>query len=175
VTRFKGLTRPTIYIDSNIFSVLHYTGGDLIVLSQQVVTREWWQHESVHFDVFASSVTEGELKQGRYTAQAAAVAEVRRVKYLPFSRKVRECAADFVTRRIVPSEKPVDAIQLAFATVYAIDYLLTWNHAHLANVNVQARLKKLNLSLEMRVPLVVTPHSISKKAYGEEIRRDEKA
>jgi hypothetical protein len=37
--------RPTIYLDSNIPSVLHYRGSNIGTLHQQMVTREWWETE----------------------------------------------------------------------------------------------------------------------------------
>ena len=77
--------------------------------------------------------------------------------------------------RIVPFDqsKIGDAIQLAFATVYRVDYLLTWNHAHLANVDVQRRLNEVNRSRGWRSPLLVSPETIPWAALGQTIRRED--
>ena len=37
-----------------------------------------------------------------------------------------------------------DAAYLGFACSYAIDYLLTWNCAHIANAEVRRQLSRLN-------------------------------
>jgi len=67
--------------------------------------------------------------------------------------------------------KEVDALHLAFATVYRVDYLLSWNRAHLVSEETQAKLVGFQVAFGVRTPLVVSPESIPKAALGEDIRR----
>jgi hypothetical protein len=41
-----------------------------------------------------------------------------------------------------------------------MDYLLTWNCRHLANVNKARRLEELNEKMELSTPRLITPHQI---------------
>ena len=49
---------------------------------------------------------------------------------------------------------------------YQMDYLLTWNCRHLAHEVLQRRLVKLNESLKLMTPLIVTPEELF--AFSEE-------
>jgi hypothetical protein len=50
----------------------------------------------------------------------------------------------YFREHIVPSEKAADAARLAFASVYQIPFLCTWNFKHLANAFALRRLRELN-------------------------------
>jgi hypothetical protein len=82
-----------------------------------------------------------------------------------------ECFAVLQAARIVPDGKQGDAMQLALSTIHRIDYLLTWNHAHLANVDTQRRLEELTRRFAWREPVIVSPETIPRVALGQEIRR----
>ena len=45
-----------------------------------------------------------------------------------------------------------DTIHVAAATVHAMDYLLSWNVKHLANINKRAQLAKICLRIGMPPP-----------------------
>lgn len=57
----------------------------------------------------------------------------------------------------MPQKDTRDALHLAFASVYKVDVLLTWNCAHLANVNKKEHMKKMNAALGLFLPEIVTP------------------
>jgi len=69
--------------------------------------------------------------------------------------------------------KPGDAYQLAFAVAYGMDYLLSWNQAHLANALTQVRLRELASERNWRCPLLVTPDTIPRAALGQALRRQD--
>lgn len=165
------MSKPTIYVDTNIFSFLHYQGSDSTALAKRTATHEWWEAERSGFVLYASTATENELADGKYPGQEKALAEVRRLTYLAFSSAVREMAQKLLEQHVVPAAVPGDAFQLAFATVHRVDYLLSWNRAHLVNAETQAKLARFRASLGSRPPLVVSPVSIPKALLGESIRR----
>ena len=82
----------TAYVDSNIFSVLYYRGGDVTMLHQQLDTWLWWDSERQWFTLYGSSFIEQELSAGRYPNQEKALAAARRTTYVPLSEAMRECA-----------------------------------------------------------------------------------
>ncbi len=163
--------KPTIYLDTNIPSVLHYRGTSVATIHQQMVTREWWETERKWFQVLASVFTEGELRQGQFAGQDRAIRLVRRLRYLPFAAAVRECAETYLDHRLIPKEYPGDAVQLAFATVHRVDYLLTWNYAHLANLDTQRRLRAVNSRFGWHTPYLVSPETVPRVGLGQSIRR----
>lgn len=165
---------PTIYLDTNILSVLYYRGRDIGGEYHREMTVDWWVHEREHFKLVCSNATELELRQGKYSGQEKAVAACRRLPYLPITGEVRQYVALLRRRGIVPLEKPGDAMQLAVATMYDVDYLLTWNYAHLANLETQSKLEALNEMYNRRSPLLVSPETIPKVRLGQSILRKPK-
>jgi hypothetical protein len=142
-----------------------------LALGRRVGTRDWWHGERQHFTLWVSSVTQDELEAGRFPRQAEAVAVARRLRCLPVVAEAREFAERLLDRHVVPDTKPGDALQMAIAVVHRIDYLLTWNYAHLANPIAQGQLEDSCRQLGWRAPLLVSPETIPKIALGQSIRR----
>ncbi len=99
---------------------------------------------------------------------------IRKLSYLQIDSRVSKLAETLLAKHLVPASKPRDALQMAIATIYEIDYLLTWNYAHLANPFVQQRLAALCDQFKIQVPSMVSPESIPKVAMSQIIRRKPK-
>jgi len=165
------MAKPTIYLDANIISVLHYNGNSTFALLRRLATRDWWALELPFFHPWTSRTVVLELTDGQYRGQPEAVAEALWLPHLPFTAAVKHCATALVNKALVPETQSADALHLAFAVVHRIDYLLTWNHAHLANVETQQRLAELCRDRGWRAPLLVSPDAIPKASFGQTIRR----
>lgn len=163
--------RPSIYLDTSLLAALYYRSGSLDGIRRQRATEEWWQQERRHFRLFALGATEDELRQGEYDAKKAAVAAVLKLPYVPVTHEAQRWAEWYVEQGIIPMTKRADALQLALASVHEIDYLLTWNYAHLANAATQARLSGANQAQELWIPWLVSPDTIPKVSLGQPIRR----
>ncbi len=57
----------------------------------------------------------------------------------------------------MPRNDPADALHLAFACVYEMDYLLTWNCKHLANTEKLRHIQVVNARLGLITPFLLTP------------------
>lgn len=163
--------KPTVYLDTNILSVLCYQGSNLKTIHQGMVSREWWDSERRWFRVYGSVFTESELSQGLYPGQDQALKLVQRLRFLPFTARVRECAQVYLDERVIPRERPGDAVQLAFAPIHRIDYLLTRNYAHSANLDTQRKLESVTRRRAWRPAFLVSPETIPRVALGQVIRR----
>src|SRR5438445_9021879 len=127
------MTKPTVYLDTNIISAYWFTGLDVDGLARRAKTRDWWRYEREHFSVWVSAASEDELAAGRFRRQADCLRFVRRLAYLPITGNTRRFAIELAEQGVVPAEKPGDALQMAVCAVHHIDYLLSWNYAHLLN------------------------------------------
>lgn len=162
---------PTVYLDTNVISTYWYEGADVLGLSRRAITRDWWDTERRNFEIWVSAVTEDELRAGVYSRQADCLRMVRRLKYLPITATAREMVARLLLKDVVPANKPGDAFQMAVCAIQGIDYLVSWNYAHLTNPVAQERLAAICRRLKLRVPSLVSPETIPRKSLGQEIRR----
>ena len=55
------------------------------------------------------------------------------------------------------------------AVAYAMDYLVTWNCAHLANGEVIRQLQEVNGELGRATPIIVTPEELLESPAEEEV------
>ena len=168
------MKKPTVYLDTNIVSAYCYRGKAAAGLVRYTMTRDWWEYERMQFAVCASSATEDELAAGKFARQEECLRFVRRLPYLPITTQTRQIAARLIEWGVVPTEKPGDALQLAVCAAHGVDYLLSWNYAHLVNPVAQKQLEAICSQLSMRSPFLVSPESIPRVSLGQSIRRRER-
>jgi hypothetical protein len=65
-------------------------------------------------------------------------------------------------------------LQLAVVTYYDIDYLLTWNYAHLANPDVQRKLQEVAERMKWNAATLVSPDTIPRRGLGQSIHRKQR-
>ncbi|MFO0837052.1 MAG: hypothetical protein U1D55_00875 [Phycisphaerae bacterium] len=72
-----------------------------------------------------------------------------------------ERAAEFYVRHFaMPRHNLRDAFHLALASVHEIEYLVTWNFAHLANAGKRTHIEVLNRRLHLPSPVICTPEEL---------------
>ena len=70
--------------------------------------------------------------------------------------------ADYLSAYLrLPDAAAPDAVHLAVASHYAVDYLLTWNLKHLANGRVRRALLNCLQPKNIFVPTICTPEELS--------------
>jgi hypothetical protein len=168
------MKKPSVYFDTSVISAYWYEGGDVTMLARRLHTREWWDSERKHFELWVSNFAEAELRAGKYPRQAECVKMIQRLRYLPVTTEVTDFLDELLTRRLVPATKLGDAEHLAVSTSHGVDYLLTWNYAHMANASVQDWLNALCEEMGLVAPLMVSPESITQDRFGQTIRRKRK-
>src|SRR5262249_49935866 len=134
-------------------------------------TRDWWDLERQYFQLRVSVTTINELRAGLFHRQSDCLKMARAVSRLAMTRKARQILDELLTSRLIPETKPGDALQMAVSAAHEVDYLLTWNYAHLANPIAQERLEAICRGLQLRAPLLVSPESIPQVRLGQTIRR----
>ena len=163
--------KPTVYLDTNIFSAYWHEGGDVAAAARRLHTREWWDLERQHFSLHVSVTTINELRAGTFRRQSDCLKMARALPRLAMTRRTKHVLDELLKSRLIPETKPGDALQMAVSAAHEVDYLLTWNYAHLANPIAQERLEAICRGLQLRAPLLVSPESIPQLRFGQTIRR----
>lgn len=60
----------------------------------------------------------------------------------------------------LPSKAADDALHIAAATIYDLDYLLTWNCKHIANAQIQKKLNQISSDFGYELPTLCTPYEL---------------
>ena len=152
--------KQRIYLDTSIISAYWYHGGDDLLLGRRAATRAWWDEERDQYDSFCSAVVVTELRRGRFSEQKRCIRMAEKLRHLPVSRPVRRLVDLLFDANVIPRTELEDAFHLALAVVHNVDFLLTWNYAHLANPHVQRQLQRLCQKEAIGMPLLVSPESM---------------
>ena len=158
----------TLYLESTIPSYLAARPSrDLIVAGHQQITHEWWQEVRSDFDIHISQFVLDEISAGDPDAAARRLALVEGLPLLDITDEVGTLAHEYQNRLALPPAARLDVLHLACTVVHQLDYLLTWNCAHLANGRVIRRLQTINAELGRRTPIIVTPEELLEAPRGE--------
>jgi len=85
------------------------------------------------------------------------IAMLEGVPRLPPIGGLEETAEFYLEHRLMPRAAVPDAFHVALASLHGVDFVLTWNIAHLANANKARHLGVLNGRLGLPVPIITTP------------------
>lgn len=151
-----------VYLDTSIPSFYFDERADSNLYRN--LTREWWEKRSKDFYICTSVVTLNELKAENFPNQDQAIKFLDKVAFLPINDPVMEIARHYIEHLLAPKEDVEkfkgDAIHMAACAFYKVEYLLTWNQRHLANINKLRQLKIMNARLDLETPAIITPEQL---------------
>jgi hypothetical protein len=153
----------TVYIESTIPSYL--TARRVIrepMASHQQSTKDWWNHERVHFLLYSSIAVRAEISKGDPTASAKRLKVMANIPELEILPDIEPLAESIVQLLQLPPKAALDATHLAFAVIHRMDYLLTWNCTHLANASLQKTLFEYCSYHHLHMPVICTPELLTK-------------
>ncbi|MEH1847648.1 MAG: type II toxin-antitoxin system VapC family toxin [Nostoc sp.] len=123
-------------------------------------TREWWDTRRDQFMLYISQVVLDEVARGDTEIATKRLEIVRDFPLLEVSEAVQNLAAQFIAKSSLPPKAADDALHIAAATVYGLDYLLTWNCKHIANAQIQKKLAQISLDAGYELPTLCTPYEL---------------
>ncbi len=99
---------------------------------------------SGNYDIFISDSVLQELNAGSYPQKEKIIGFVSTIPLLPIADGLEQIIKFYIDNYVMPKTLVGDAIHLAYASYYDIDYLLTWNCNHLANANKRKHIQIIN-------------------------------
>jgi hypothetical protein len=100
------------------------------------------------------------LTEGDYPEKDACLALVQGIPLLEVTDDDVAIAEVYQASMVMPGPPVRDALHVALACIYRLDYLLTWNCRHIANANKARHLRVVNARLGLATPLIITPHML---------------
>jgi len=158
--------KPRVYLETTIPSYLaSRPSRDLVVAAHQQVTWDWWRGARQRFELFISELVLEEIRAGDAEAAARRSEFVVDLPVLRIDDEVRILARAYQEELGLPGS--ADVLHIASAVRYEMDYLITWNCAHIANGAVIRRLMQANVRLRRSTPLVLTPDALLEPGTGD--------
>jgi len=140
-----------IYLDTSVINFLFADDAP----DFRKVTEDFFATHASRYDLYVSDVVRLEISKAQdpiHRQRLLGVLEKHAIRVLPMDRRteVEQLARLYLARGIMPPAKMEDALHVAFAVVYEMDVLLSWNFRHLANVNKEARLMAVSVEAGYR-------------------------
>lgn len=121
------------------------------------LTIRWWEHELAEYRPFTSLLVEREFERVAEPHRTGYLNLIKPLERLELNEEVAILADGYISRGIFNRKYIADALHVALASFHKVDYLVTWNFGHIANVRKQARLRLFNTAAGFFSPVIVTP------------------
>lgn len=153
--------RETVYIETSILGYLTARSTENLILAANIkVTQDWWSKRRRDFDLYISFIVLDESAQGDPEIAAKRLEILQSIQLLEPTETAEKLTLQFLAKSNLPSKAANDAAHIALATVHGIDYLLTWNCKHIANVQIQKKLAQVCLEFGYELPRICTPYEL---------------
>ncbi len=81
-------------------------------------------------------------------------------------KEIDTLSETYIEKNAIPASKKMDALHVASCVLLEIDYLVSWNYKHLANVNREKKIQLINQLLNYNYPFrIVTPENLFNDEY----------
>jgi len=153
--------KPSVYVESSIPSFL--TGRPsrlLLVRAHQQTTRRWWRTAPDRFRLFVSELVLEEIQEGQPEAARRRLESVAGLPVLVSTEEIRALATGYQRLLRLPDKALVDLTHVGMAVVHEMDYLVTWNCAHIANPRFVREIARANQGAGRFMPMIVTPEGL---------------
>ncbi|MCC5637191.1 type II toxin-antitoxin system VapC family toxin [Nostoc sp. CHAB 5844] len=97
--------------------------------------------------MYTSELVEDEAARGDPTIASQRLTLLQSLTFLDLTEEATYLAQEFLQQSNLPAKASNDAVHIALATVYGLNYLLTWNCKHMANSEIQRKLSQISLEL----------------------------
>jgi hypothetical protein len=160
--------KSTIYLDTSVINFLFADDSP----EKKEITVDFFDN-FVKMGIYDTYITEYVIAEINQTTdneerlRLLKIVEDYPIEILPVD-KVEEIgllAQNYLDNGIMPPKKLFDALHVAFCVVSKIDYPVSWNFKHLANINRERRVLAKNYELGYIHPLrIITPTELT--GYG---------
>jgi hypothetical protein len=151
----------TIYLETSIIGYLaSRPSRDLITAANQQLTREWWDDHREKYDLYVAEPVVAECSAGDPQAAQQRLELIGAIPVLDVTQDAEDLAKELVKQIPLPENAEIDALHIGIATVNGINYLLTWNCAHIANAAWQAQIEAICRAAGFEPPTICTPQQL---------------
>lgn len=150
-----------VYIETTILSYLTARPSrDLVQRAHQQLTRRWWRLRRSSFDLYVSPPVIQEAAGGDALRARKRLAVLNGLPILDANPDAMQLALALAKAAAVPAQAIIDATHIAIATVHGMEYLLTWNCAHIANASMRTRIERICRDQGYDPPVLCTPEEL---------------
>jgi hypothetical protein len=141
---------PSLYLDTSVI-------GGYYDAEFMADTRVLWQLlEARRFRFYSSVIVDREISRAPESVRTLMRRTFASSEVLPLTTEAMELAGHYLEQGVVPGKYTDDARHVAICTLARIDFLVSWNFKHLANVRRESGFNAVNV-LQGYPPVRIVP------------------
>ncbi len=150
-----------IYFETSYFGYLtSRPSRDLLKAARQQVTADLWELRRTVYTPLISGLVLQEAARGDTKAAMLRLQACEQADILPIDADAQDLAKRLMSAGAVPATEPEDALHIALATLAQVDYIVTWNFAHMVGPSAKLLLSKHIERLGYTAPILTTPEEL---------------
>jgi len=150
----------SVYLETTIPSLaVSRPSRDTIIAGRQAMTLLFWENERHKYDFYISQYVIDECTLGDFGAAEKRLEILKGIPVIPKSDEIAELAAIYQRLLGIPNRAKIDCFHLAACVAAEMDYLLSWNCAHLG-IHTFVRIQAYNEQHGLFTPLLLTPEAL---------------
>ena len=122
--------------------------------------QQWWNEKRFDYELYISEFVVSEVQAGDAPMAARRIDALAGIAEIGLSEAAAELATMLVDEGPLPRRAALDALHIAVAVMGGIEYLLTWNFAHLANATIRRQIERKCRSQGFEPPIICTPEEL---------------
>jgi predicted nucleic acid-binding protein len=152
--------KQSLYLETSVIGAYLDNGEPF----RRDLTIRWWEHEITDYRTVISRLVLREIERVPEPHKSSYLNLIAPLEQVELTEEAAILADGYISRGIFHRKYIADALHVAIASYHKIDYLVTWNFGHLANVRRQARIRLFNTAAGFYVPMIVTPEFLVSEA-----------
>jgi len=153
--------KPRLYMETSVVSFLAARPSkDAVIAGQQASTHRWWKEKRRRYELFISKLVWQEAGQGNKDAVERRLQFIRPLRWLQITEDVSRLAQALLMAKALPPKAGSDALHIALAAVYRMQFLLTWNFTHINNPATEEQTRRVCRECDFHCPVICTPDQL---------------
>lgn len=153
--------KSRLYMETTIPSVLTARPSKLpSTVAMQQSTKFWWERRLSDFEIYISAEVIREASAGDSERARARLQVLESFTILPLTAAVIQLRDAIMNLGFIPPKAAADALHLAVSAAHGMDFLLTWNCAHINNGEHEKILQRICWAHGTELPVIVTPDQL---------------
>ena len=151
----------SIYIETSVINYLTARPSrDIVIAGHQQTTQDWWEKQSVKFELFVSELVIQEAARGDPKAAQERLRILDSIEALTVTPEALQLAQILLEQATLPAKSDADALHISISVTSGIDYLLTWNCKHIANAITRKKIEMLCRQQNYEPSVICTPEEL---------------
>jgi len=163
-----GRQKETVYVETTVIG--HLAGRlhpDPLISPRQHFARRWWPELLSKYRVVVSHLVIDECSAGDADAALERLEILRNLELLEIYEEVQRLADSLVDGGAIPKSQPRDALHVAIAAFYGVEYLVSWNFRHIVNAALRSRIEAICRDAGFEPPVICTPEELAAEEDNE--------